>query len=59
MGGAVGIAVGEAIIGSVLPQKLSSIPNFASSGLGTTAADLNDSVGVVHLIPVRGSAFVS
>ncbi|KAN0076836.1 Major facilitator superfamily domain containing protein [Tylopilus felleus] len=51
VGGAVGIAVGEAIIGSVLPQKLSSIPNFASSGLGTTAADLNDSVGVVHLIP--------
>lgn len=53
VGGAVGIAVGEAIIASILPQKLSSIPNFASLGLGTTVAALNDSVGRIHLIPVR------
>ncbi|KAF8550440.1 MFS general substrate transporter [Imleria badia] len=51
VGGAVGIAVGEAIIASILPQKLSSIPNFASLGLGTTVADLNDSVSMIHLIP--------
>ncbi|KAG8217929.1 MFS general substrate transporter [Butyriboletus roseoflavus] len=50
VGGAVGIAVGEAIISSVLPAKLASIPNFASLGIPITAAALNDSVGMVHTI---------
>jgi len=50
VGGAVGIAIGETIIANVLPQKLASIPNYASLGLGTSAAELNDSVGLVHLI---------
>lgn len=53
VGGAVGITVGETIIASVLPRKLAHIPNIASLGLGMTAADLNDSVGKIHLIPVR------
>ncbi|KAH0826973.1 MFS general substrate transporter [Lanmaoa asiatica] len=51
VGGAVGISIGEAIIASVLPQKLAGIPNFASLDIGTTAADLNDSIGIIHLIP--------
>jgi hypothetical protein len=59
VGGAVGIAIGEAIIASVLPQKLANIPNFASLGLGTSAAELNDSVGLVHLITVRSSGSFS
>ncbi|KAF8121969.1 MFS general substrate transporter [Boletus edulis] len=50
VGGSVGIAVGEAIIASVLPQKLKSIPNIASLGLGTSVADLNASIGKIHLI---------
>ncbi|KAG9318910.1 major facilitator superfamily domain-containing protein [Chiua virens] len=50
VGGAVGISLGEAIIASVLPEKLAGIPNFASLGLGTTTAELNDSIGLVHLI---------
>lgn len=48
-----GITVGEAIIASVLPRRLAQISNFASLGLGTTAADLNDSVGWIHSISVR------
>ncbi|KAG9318912.1 MFS amino acid permease [Chiua virens] len=51
VGGAVGIALGEAIIGNVLPKKLADIPNFASLGLGTTTAELNGSIRLVHLIP--------
>ncbi|KAG9318906.1 MFS amino acid permease [Chiua virens] len=51
VGGAVGISLGEAIIGNVLPKKLADIPNFASLGLGTTTAELNDSIRLVHLIP--------
>ncbi|KAF9242116.1 MFS general substrate transporter [Melanogaster broomeanus] len=50
VGGAVGIALGEAIIATVLPKKLATIPNIASLGLSTSAAALNDSVNKVHLI---------
>ncbi|KAG6369767.1 MFS general substrate transporter [Boletus reticuloceps] len=50
VGGSVGIAVGETIIASVLPQKLASIPNIASLGLGTSVAELNASIGQIHLI---------
>ncbi|KIJ07370.1 hypothetical protein PAXINDRAFT_102988 [Paxillus involutus ATCC 200175] len=51
VGGAVGIAVGEAIISTVLPKKLSGIANIGSLGLGDSAAALNDSVSKIHLIP--------
>ncbi|KIJ16698.1 hypothetical protein PAXINDRAFT_112681 [Paxillus involutus ATCC 200175] len=51
VGGAVGIAVGEAIISTVLPKKLSGIANISSLGLGDSAAALNDSVSKIHLIP--------
>ena len=44
---------------SVLPQKLRNIPNFASLGVGTSAADLNIIVAKVHLIPVRDGASFS
>ncbi|KAF8121994.1 MFS amino acid permease [Boletus edulis] len=50
LGGAVGLAMGEAIIASVLPRKLAAIPNVASLGLGNGIAALNDNVGRVHLI---------
>ncbi|KAI9574223.1 MFS general substrate transporter [Boletus coccyginus] len=50
VGGAVGISLGEAVIAGILPGKLLKIPNFALLGLGTTMAELNDSVGQVHLI---------
>ena len=56
VGGAVGIAVGEAIITSVLPKKLANIPNFASLGISTSATELNEIIGMVHLIPVRSGA---
>ncbi|KIJ16696.1 hypothetical protein PAXINDRAFT_98514 [Paxillus involutus ATCC 200175] len=51
VGGAVGIAIGEAIISTVLPKKLSGIANISSLGLGDSAAALNDSVSKIHLIP--------
>ncbi|KAF8843667.1 MFS general substrate transporter [Paxillus ammoniavirescens] len=51
VGGAVGIAVGEAIISTILPKKLAGIPNISSLGLGDSAAALNDSVSKIHLIP--------
>ncbi|KAF9218213.1 hypothetical protein BS17DRAFT_791914 [Gyrodon lividus] len=51
VGGAVGIAVGEAIISTVLPTKLASIPNIGSLGFSGSAAALNDSVSKIHLIP--------
>ncbi|KAG6370083.1 MFS general substrate transporter [Boletus reticuloceps] len=57
VGGSVGIAVGETIIATVLPQKLASIPNIASLGLGTSVAELNASIGQIHLISVRGGAW--
>jgi hypothetical protein len=52
VGGAVGIAVGEAIISTILPKKLAGIANISSLGLGDSAAALNDSVSKVHLIAV-------
>ena len=52
LGGAVGLAIGEAIIASLLPRKLATIPNIASLGLGDNIAVLIDSIGMVHLIPV-------
>ncbi|KIJ16139.1 hypothetical protein PAXINDRAFT_113909 [Paxillus involutus ATCC 200175] len=51
VGGAVGIAVGEAIISTVLPKKLAGITNISSLALGDSAAALNDSVRKIHLIP--------
>ncbi|KIK92949.1 hypothetical protein PAXRUDRAFT_829496 [Paxillus rubicundulus Ve08.2h10] len=51
LGGAVGIAIGEAIISTVLPKKLASIANISSLALGDSAAALNDSVSKIHLIP--------
>ncbi|KAI9574224.1 MFS general substrate transporter [Boletus coccyginus] len=50
VGAAVGISLGEAVIAGILPGKLAKIPNFALLGLGTTIAELNESVGQVHLI---------
>jgi hypothetical protein len=52
LGGAVGLAIGEAIIASLLPRKLATIPNIASLGLGDDITALNDSIGMIHLIPV-------
>lgn len=52
LGGAVGLAIGEAIIASMLPQKLAAIPNIASLGIGDTITMLNDNIDMVHLIPV-------
>ncbi|KIK74351.1 hypothetical protein PAXRUDRAFT_175975, partial [Paxillus rubicundulus Ve08.2h10] len=51
VGGAVGIAVGEAIISSVLPKKLAGIANISSLALGDNAAELNDNISKMHLIP--------
>ncbi|KAF8838015.1 MFS general substrate transporter [Paxillus ammoniavirescens] len=51
VGGAVGIAVGEAIISAVLPKKLAGIANISSLALGDSAAALNDSIRKFHLIP--------
>ncbi|KAF8843668.1 MFS general substrate transporter [Paxillus ammoniavirescens] len=51
VGGAVGIAIGEAIISTVLPEKLAGIPNISSLGLGDSTAALNDSVSKIHSIP--------
>jgi len=50
VGGAVGIAIGESIIATVLMREVDKIPNFASLGLGTTIAELNNNVGLVHSI---------
>ena len=58
LGSAVGLAVDEAIIATVLPRKLAAIPNFDSLGLGNDMSALNDSIGQVHLIAVRRFAFV-
>ncbi|KAF8122584.1 hypothetical protein EV363DRAFT_1436619 [Boletus edulis] len=44
------LAMGEAIIASVLPRKLAAIPNVASLGNGNGIAVFNDNVGRVHLI---------
>lgn len=52
LGGAVGLAVGEAIIASVLPRRLAAIPNIASLGFGNNITVLNDNIDKVHLIPV-------
>ncbi|KIK79858.1 hypothetical protein PAXRUDRAFT_260844 [Paxillus rubicundulus Ve08.2h10] len=51
VGGAVGIAIGQTIISTVLPKKLASIANISSLALGDSAAALNDSVSKIHLIP--------
>lgn len=58
LGGAVGLAIGEAILASVLPRKLAAIPNNASLGLGDSITVLNDSIEQVHLIPVCRYVFV-
>ena len=52
LGSAVGLAVGEAVIASVLPGKLAAIPNVESLGLGSNFATLNENIGQVHLIKV-------
>ncbi|KAH0826959.1 MFS general substrate transporter [Lanmaoa asiatica] len=51
LGGAVGLAVGEAIIATVLPRKLAAIPSIASLGFGVNIAALNDGIDQIHLIP--------
>ncbi|KAL4068102.1 MFS general substrate transporter [Scleroderma citrinum] len=51
VGGAVGIAVGEAIISSLLPKKLATISGISSYIQDTSAAALTDSVSKLHLIP--------
>lgn len=53
VGGAVGIAVGEAIIANVLQRKLAQIPYFSTLDLHTTVVELNDSIRTINLIPVR------
>ncbi|KAG6371837.1 MFS general substrate transporter, partial [Boletus reticuloceps] len=50
LGAAVGLAVDEAIIASVLPKKLAAIPNIDSLGLGNKITSLNDNIKKVHLI---------
>ncbi|KIM59170.1 hypothetical protein SCLCIDRAFT_1217953 [Scleroderma citrinum Foug A] len=54
VGGAVGIAVGETIISSLLPKKLATISGLSSYIPNTSAAALNDSVSKLHLIPDVG-----
>ncbi|KAF9235568.1 major facilitator superfamily domain-containing protein [Melanogaster broomeanus] len=51
VGGAVGIALGEAVIATVLPQKLAAIPRFVGFGFSSSAAALNDSINQIHSIP--------
>ncbi|KIJ16713.1 hypothetical protein PAXINDRAFT_27707, partial [Paxillus involutus ATCC 200175] len=51
VGGAIALAIGEAIISTVLPKKLAGIPNISSLAFGDTAAALNDGVSKIHLIP--------
>ncbi|KIJ04526.1 hypothetical protein PAXINDRAFT_141895, partial [Paxillus involutus ATCC 200175] len=51
LGGAFGVAIGEAIISTVLPKKLAGIPNISNLTFGDSAAALNDSVNKIHLIP--------
>jgi len=48
LGGTVGITVGEAIISSVLQQRLSSIPGISS--MDTSATGLNDSIRTIPQI---------
>ena len=50
LGGTVGITIGETIISSVLQQKLRGIQGL---NIGTSAADLNDSLRQISSIPVR------
>ncbi|KAF8120836.1 MFS general substrate transporter [Boletus edulis] len=50
LGSAVGLAVDEAIIATVLPRKLAAIPNIDSLGLGNNITSLNDSIEQVHLV---------
>jgi hypothetical protein len=50
LGSAVGLALDEAIIASVLLRKLAAIPNIDSLGLGSDMSALNDSIDQVHLI---------
>lgn len=59
VGGAVGIAVGEAIISTLLPKKLAGIPGLSTYINNTSAAALNDSVSKLHLIPVSHFLCVS
>ncbi|KAH7929620.1 MFS general substrate transporter [Leucogyrophana mollusca] len=47
VGGAVSIAIGEAIIASVLPQKLAGIPGLEGN---TSAAALNEGISKIHQI---------
>jgi hypothetical protein len=58
LGSAVGLALDEAIIASVLLRKLAAIPNIDSLGLGSDMSALNDSIDQVHLIAVCRFAFV-
>ncbi|KAI6040004.1 MFS general substrate transporter, partial [Pisolithus marmoratus] len=51
VGGAVGIAVGEAIISSLLSKRMANIPGLSSYISGSTAALMNDDVSYLHLIP--------
>ncbi|KAF8843669.1 MFS general substrate transporter [Paxillus ammoniavirescens] len=51
LGGAFSVAIGEAIISTVLPSKLAGIPNISNLAFGDSAAALNDSVSKIHLIP--------
>ncbi|EIW85069.1 MFS general substrate transporter [Coniophora puteana RWD-64-598 SS2] len=48
LGGTVGITVGEAILSSVLQQRLSSIPGISS--IDTSATGLNDSIRTIPQI---------
>ncbi|KIK97458.1 hypothetical protein PAXRUDRAFT_10179 [Paxillus rubicundulus Ve08.2h10] len=51
LGSAFGVAIGEAIISTVLPKKLAGIANISSLALGDSTSALNDSVRRIHLIP--------
>ncbi|EIW84712.1 MFS amino acid permease [Coniophora puteana RWD-64-598 SS2] len=50
VGAAIGINIGEAIISSVLRNKLASVPGL-SGVVGDTAASLNDALRKIALIP--------
>ncbi|KAF8842620.1 hypothetical protein BDN67DRAFT_1067587 [Paxillus ammoniavirescens] len=58
VGGTVGIAIGEAIISTILPKKLSGIANISSLTFGDSAAALNDSVSKIHLIPSSAARMI-
>ncbi len=55
MGGAVGIAIGQAIHTSILKKKINEIPGL--SGFDTSPGVLSESVRTLKFLPVGDSGF--